>query len=443
MPGSLVRSGPLGMRERRAGHSVQHARDRVLAGVSDGEGRTTGWLQPPRLATGEKRSATPLELFYDLAYVLVVAELAAALLKDMSWTGVAVFAGLFVTMWFSWVSTTLYANRFDTDDVLFRIALLTDTAAVAGCAAAATGGLSGFDVPFAACFLIGRLILVGLYLRAWWHVRDSRGTITVYLTSTGVSATLWAVSLLVPAPVRYVLWGVAVLVEAAAPFVATWRGNTAPLHIEHLPERFGLFVILVLGEVVAGIVTGVHDAQWAGASVAVAAVAFVVGAALWWTYFDAASVSGNEELQEDAEDGMAGEDEVDERHDLYVYGHLPLALGVAATGVGLEELVLHPDEHLPSPAVWLAVGGVAVCLLGAGIVLAGVHKRVAAMWPWPIAALAPLAVLAVLPVRPLVLVALLAAVTVVVAAAGARQKRRGDAEKAEREPEPAGHAGMA
>jgi low temperature requirement protein LtrA len=410
--------------------------------VSDGEGRTTGWLRPPRLATGEKRSATPLELFYDLAYVLVVAELAAALLKDMSWTGVGVFAGLFVVMWFSWVSTTLYANRFDTDDVLFRIALLTDTAAVAGCAAAATGGLSGFDVPFAACFLIGRLILVGLYARAWWHVRDSRGTIVVYLVSTTTSAALWAVSLLVPAPARYVLWGVAVLVEAVAPFVATWRGNTAPLHVEHLPERFGLFVILVLGEVVAGIVTGVHDAKWAGASVVVGAVAFVVGAALWWTYFDAASVSGKEELEEDAEDGMAGEDEIDERHDLYVYGHLPLALGVAATGVGLEELVLHPDEHLPSPSVWLAVGGVAVCLIGAGIVLSGVHRQLSAMWPWPIAALVPLAVLAVLPVPPLALVGLLAAVTVVVAAAGARQKRRGAAQKAEREPEPAGEAGM-
>jgi low temperature requirement protein LtrA len=322
--------------------------------------------------------------------------------------------------------------------VLFRIALLTDTAAVAGCAAAATGGLSGFDIPFAACFLIGRLILVGLYLRAWWHVRDSRATIVVYLSSTTVSAILWAVSLLVPPPARYILWGVAVLVEAVAPFVATWRDNTAPLHMEHLPERFGLFVILVLGEVVAGIVTGVHDAVWAGPSVVVAAVAFVVGAGLWWTYFDAASVSGEDELKDDAEEG-GEEEEVDERHDLYIYGHLPLTLGIAATGVGLEDLVLHPDAALPSPAVWIAVGGVALAILGAGIVLGGVHQRISAMWPWPVAALIPLAVLTVLPVPALALVGLLAAIVVLVAFAGARQKRSGTTPR----PEPAPAAGTA
>ncbi len=390
--------------------------------TTDPGGRSADWLRPPRLATGEERSATRLELFYDLAYVLVVAELAAAFLKNLTWSGAAVFAGLFTVMWFSWVGTTLYANRFDTDDVLFRIALLIETGAIAGCAAAATGGIGETAVPFAACFLLGRLVLVGLYVRAWWHVRDERATIVVYLASTSVSATLWAVSLLVPAPARYVLWGVAVAVDAAAPFVATWRGDTAPLHMEHLPERFGLFVILVLGEIVAGIVTGVHDAKWVAPTVTVAAVAFVIAASLWWTYFDAASVSGQEGLQDDDGDETA-EEEVDERFDLYIYGHLPLALGIAATGVGLEELVLHPDEALPSPAGWVAIGGVALCLVGAGIVLAGVRQRIGAMWPWPLAALAPLAVLALLGVPVLLLVSLLAATTVLVAVLGARKRR--------------------
>jgi low temperature requirement protein LtrA len=397
--------------------------------VSSDPTSTTGWLRPPRLATSEDRTATRLELFYDLAYVLVVAELAAAFLQDMSWRGAGVFALLFAMMWFSWVSTTLYANRFDTDDVLFRIALLVDTAAVAGCAAAATGGIGSASGPFAACFLLGRLVLVALYVRAWWHVRDSRTTTVVYLASTSASATLWAVSLLVPAPARYVLWGVAVLVDAGAPFIATRREHTAPLHMVHLPERFGLFVILVLGEIVAGIVTGVHDAKWAGPSVAVGAAAFVVGAALWWSYFDAASVSGNEQLQEGTDEDT-GEAEADERHDLYIYGHLPLTLGIVASGVGLEALVLHPDTALPGPGGWIALAGVALCLVGAGVVLAGVHQRLSAMWPWPVVALAPLAVLAVLGVPALALVALLAAVLVSVAVSGARRAAKGRTEVA-------------
>lgn len=391
--------------------------------VTSGSSTLSGLLRPPRLATGEERTASKLELFYDLAYVLVVAQLASTFLGELNWSGAGKFALLFIAMWFSWVSTTLYANRFDTDDLLFRIAQMVNTAAAAGCAAAASGATGPTAVPFAVCFLIGRLVLFGLYARAWRHVGDKRPTITVYLAATGLSAALWAVSLLVPGPARFAVWAVAVLVDAAAPFVATWRGNTAPLHLEHLPERFGLFVILVLGEVVAAIGTGVHDAGWAGPSLVVAAVGFVVGAALWWTYFDAASVSGNEELQESG-DGGNDEGEVDERHDLYIYGHLPLVIGITVTGVGLEDLVLRPDAALPGPAGVTTVLGVALTLVGAGIVLAGVHKRLRAMWPWPVLALVPLAVLALTPVPVLALVALLAATTVVVAITGPRRRAR-------------------
>jgi low temperature requirement protein LtrA len=372
------------------------------------------WVRPPRLATGEEREASRLELFYDLAYVLVVAELAAAFLKDLSWSGAATFAGLFTAMWLAWVSTTLYANRFDTDDVVFRIAQLVGTAAIAGCAAAATGGLGSTSAQFAACFLLGRLVLLGLYLRAWRHVPDGRRTIGVYLATTSTAATLWAVSLLVPPPARFVLWAVAVAVDAAGPVIATLRGDAAPLHMEHLPERFGLFVILVLGEMVAAVVTGVHDAKWSALSVTVGAIGFVVAAALWWSYFDVASARGNDELQD-------ADEAIDERHDLYIYGHLPLTLGIAAAGVGLEELVLHPDAELPAPPGWAAIAGIGLCLLGAGIILAGTHQRLSAMRPWPTVALAPLAAYAVLPIPPALLVGLLALTVVIVAITGARR----------------------
>ena len=372
------------------------------------------WIRPPRLATGEEREASRLELFYDLAYVLVVAELAAAFLKDLSWPGAATFAGLFTTMWLAWVSTTLYANRFDTDDVVFRVAQLIGTAAIAGCAAAATDGLGSTSAPFAACFLLGRLVLLGLYLRAWWYVPDGRPTISVYLASTSTAATLWAVSLLVPPPARFVLWAVAVAADAAGPVLATWRGNTAPLHMEHLPERFGLFVILVLGEMVAAVVTGVHDAKWSALPVAVSVIGFVIAAALWWSYFDVASARGNDELQD-------ADDAIDELHDLYIYGHLPLTLGIAAAGVGLEEMILHPDAELPAPPGWAAIAGIGLCLLGAGIILAGTHQRLSAMWPWPTIALAPLAAYALLPISPPLLVGLLALTVVIVAITGARR----------------------
>ena len=111
-----------------------------------------------------------------------------------------VMVGLFLAIWFSWMGFTLYANRFDTDDLVFRLAKLGATAAIAGCAASASDAAGKYAVPFAASYLLGRLILLGLYGRAWRHVPDARPTINVYLVCVGVSTLLWAVSIAVPGP---------------------------------------------------------------------------------------------------------------------------------------------------------------------------------------------------------------------------------------------------
>ena len=306
-------------------------------------------IRPPTLRTGEEATASRLELFFDLAYVLVVIELADGFYTDLTWRGLATFAALFVALWFSWVGFTLYANRFDTDDVVFRLAKLTATLAVAGCAAAASGATTSFSTPFVLSFLLGRVVLLLLQVRAWRHVPEARATLSVYLGATTVSTVLWAASLPVGGSARWWFWAAAVVADAAGPVIATWREESAPLHMEHLPERFGLFIILVLGESVGGAVTGVHDAKWAGQAVVVGVVGFLVAAALWWNYFDITASHSEEELQEE-DDGDEEDDgaEADERHDLFVYGHLPLSLGIVLAGVGLEELVLHPDTPAPS-----------------------------------------------------------------------------------------------
>ena len=303
-----------------------------------------------------------LELFFDLAYVLVVLELAKVFYEDLTWHGAAVIAGLFVTMWVSWVGFTLYANRFDTDDVVFRIAKLVATGSIAGCAASASDAAGKLAVPFAACYLGSLLVLLALYVRAWRHVQEARPTVGVYLLTVGVSAALWAVSLVVPSPARYLLWAIAVLVSAAGPVLATLRSNKHPLQIEHLPERFALLVILVLGEAVGSAARGVHDASWAPISIGVGVLAFAVAAGMWWIYFDITAPSSARELEDVGEegDGKSNQDAgdtdshvSDARHDLFVYGHLPLTFGIVLAGVGLEELVVHPDKAAPSVAGWV------------------------------------------------------------------------------------------
>src|SRR3954465_8447266 len=83
-------------------------------------GALRGLVRPPDLTTDEERTASRLELFFDLAFVLVIAELAIALREEVTLHGELLFAALFTLVWWSWVSSTLYANRFDHDDVVYR-----------------------------------------------------------------------------------------------------------------------------------------------------------------------------------------------------------------------------------------------------------------------------------------------------------------------------------
>lgn len=347
-------------------------------------------IRPPRLRTGESRSASRLELFFDLAYVLAVGELAATLLTDLDWGGVAEFIGLFVVVWLSWVGFTLYANRFDTDDLLMRLSKFAAMLAILGVAASMSGATGNQVTAFTVCYLLGRLVLLGLYARAWRHVPSARGTIRVYLAGLSLVAALWGLSLLVPAPARFALWALATVIDVIAPILASRRSQQAPLHLEHLPERFGLLVILVLGEVTAAIVTGVHDTAWDRASVIIAVAGFLTGAALWWTYFDVGSAVSTYALQwaeEDESRPDQGHARVDERHDLFVYGHLPLTAGVLAVGAGLEELILHPHTPLPGPGSWLVTGGVTAVLAGAAMLLRGSRQRRTLALVWPTAAI--------------------------------------------------------
>ncbi len=312
-------------------------------------------VRPPELNTDEERTASRLELFFDLAFVLVVAELAIALREDVTLHGELLFAGLFTLVWWSWVSSTLYANRFDHDDVLYRLYKLASMAAVIGLAASATKATGELFAVFVACQLVLRATLLLQYGRAYRHVEAARPVARLYLAGAGVGAVLWGVSLLVPRPVGFALWGTAVLVEALVPLLATRHTSDAPLHVEHLPERFALFVILVLGESVAGIAHGLYDARWAPSAIPVAALCFVLAAALWWSYFDLAGARAKRLLSE------AGGDRSDRSHDVYVFGQLPLTLALATVGAGIELAVVQNGEgEVPAGTRLLLAGGVTV-----------------------------------------------------------------------------------
>jgi low temperature requirement protein LtrA len=379
-----------------------------------------GLVRAPELRTDDDRSASRLELFFDLAFVLVVAELALDFRSDVTWRGELVFAGLFTTVWWAWVSATLYANRFDHDDVLYRLLKLGSMAAVIGMAASATEATGKYFGIFVGCQLVLRALLLLQYRRAHRHVPGARPIARLYLAGTAAGALLWAVSLAVPRPVGFVLWAAAVLVEALVPLLATRSSTDVPLHVEHLPERFALFVILVLGESVAGIAHGLHGAGWTGSALPVAALAFVLAAALWWSYFDLAGARAKRLLSE------AGDRPSSHTHDVYVFGQLPLTLALATVGAGVELAVVESSAGEVALGTRLVLaGGVAVYLLSVAVTEAGMSRRVRRGWWWPVPAAAVAVLDVVLELPAVVVVGALAAVVVAVVVVGVVERATG------------------
>lgn len=313
------------------------------------------WLQPPRLRVGEEapRHATWLELFYDLVFVVAVSQLAHNLSGDTSIVGFAGFVALFVPVWWAWIGATFYANRFDSDDVSRRLLMGVQMLAIAALAVNVHHGLSDTSVGFALSYVVARVVLIGEYLRAGRSIPSARALTTHYATGFAIAAALWLISVFVPIPIRFGLWAIALLIDFITPITGIKHQRNLLPDLEHLPERFGLFTIIVLGEAIIAVVNGVSEMEWDGTSEIAAALGFVCAFCLWWIYFENV---GSAALRAASETGRIRVFQV------WLYGHLPLVIGLAAAGVGVEHLVL-TKGRLSTPDRWLLCGSVALCFL--------------------------------------------------------------------------------
>jgi low temperature requirement protein LtrA len=313
------------------------------------------WLVPPRLRTiadeTEERRATWLELFFDLVFVVAIAELSQQLAVDHSAEGFLRFAGLFVPVWVAWQGYSFYADRFDTDDLLFRLAYFAAMLAIAAMAVL-IGDVAHGDASagFAVSYVVLRSIMLALYARAWRAVPEARPLIRFYGTGYGLSVVIWLASLAFDTPVRYVMWGVALVVDLSMPPLATRVHQRVPTSGRHAAERWALFTMIVLGESVVVVALGTAGSDWDASSAAAAVLGAVAVAAIWWLYFDR---QANVALQ-------AGTPAVV----VYSYAHLPLLMGLAATSGGLDLLIDRAgEEELGAGASAAYLGGVVLFLV--------------------------------------------------------------------------------
>ncbi len=314
------------------------------------------FIKPPTLRThriGEERKASWFELFYDLAFVVAVAQLGQRLLGDSTLTGFLSYAGLFVAVWWAWASYTFYADRYDTDDLGQRLLSVLQMVAIVLLATSLTGDTDS-TVAFALAYSLAQTAIVLMYVRAYRHVRETRPLVRGYIVGFSTSAAIWLISAAAPEPVRYFMWALAIGVSFATPYRVRRIQATVPLDPSHLPERFGLFTILVLGESLVAVVMGLSHEGWHLSPVTAAVLGVVAAVGLWWLYFD------------NADGVLVRRDPTVKRTwrpTAWIYSHLFLALGIVAAGIAVEYMVAHPLETVPTEQRFLLFGAVALALV--------------------------------------------------------------------------------
>jgi low temperature requirement protein LtrA len=338
-------------------------------------------LRPPRLRTLDdqgERHATWLELFFDLVFVISIAEVVHTLEDYRTLADFLGMAGLFVAVWWAWVGYTVYADRFDTDDVVHRVLVLAGMLAVIAMALGLHDALHGGSARFALAFVAVRGIVLLLNARAQRHAAEARPLLNLFLAAFSTGAGLWLVSLFVPEPARYVLWGVALVIELSAPWVGRRLIVRAPVQASHLVERFGLFTLIVLGESVISVVQGAADVDWTAVTVGAAVGGFLAVACLWWLYFD--------RLDEGAVRSVL-------RGLVWNYTHLPLLAGLVSVAVGTEFAVREAAAGELERSTTVALGGGTAVYLVATVVTGLAVRRGAGreLWPRVAAAVAALA----------------------------------------------------
>jgi low temperature requirement protein LtrA len=324
----------------------------------------------PRATGAGERKATWLELFFDLIFVAAVAQVAEPLREHYTLGELARFTPLFLLIWWAWTGRALFSTRFDTDDGVQRALTILEMFAVAVMAANARDSLaSRSSAGFAAAYAGVRVILLVHYLRAS-RMREARGLTMAHLAGHGAAALLWLMSSLLPVDARLVIWLVAFVIDLATPWAAVDHTVRVPPHPMHLPERFGLFTLILLGESVVAVMKGIESQEtWSiqAAGSALAGLGALFG--VWWWYFHRARAA-------DARVVRTRGDAV--RLQLWTYAHCPLYLAIVVVGVGIQRVVTMAT-HEPMPAsdltMWMAGTGLLVAAMWTIWATAGTRDR--------------------------------------------------------------------
>jgi low temperature requirement protein LtrA len=308
---------------------------------------------------------TFVELFFDLVFVFAVTQLSHALLDHLTVSGFAQTLILFVAVWWVWIDTAWTTNWLDPQRTPVRLMLFALMLAGLILSTSIPQAFDSRGLAFAAAYAamqVGRCVFVLWCLRRHNAVNYRNfQRITLW---RGFAAAFWLAGGFLDGDARFGLWAVALFLDCLAPAVGfhvpgLGRSTIADWDVEgsHMAERFGLFIIIALGESILVMGAAFSKLAWTATSIAAFLVAFVGSVAMWWIYFNIGAETASRTMASSTEPGRLA-------RLAYTYLHLPIVVGIIVSAVADEFVLAHPTGHTEMKTVAVVVGGPALYLIG-------------------------------------------------------------------------------
>jgi low temperature requirement protein LtrA len=314
----------------------------------------------PRISTVLRQTerVTPLELFFDLVFVLALTQCTALMAAEPTWTGLGKGILVLGVLWWSWVAYSWLTSVIDPEEGAVRIVMFAAMAALLVVALCVPGAFGDDALLFACAYGVVRAAHIALYMIA---SRDDPALRRSVLGLAGGSAV--GVGLLIAASgvdgwLQGGLWALALLLDMGEPFLFGAEGWSLD-HPGHFAERHGLIIIIALGESIVAIGVGAGVAVDAGV-VAAAVLGIAAAAAIWWLYFDVVSLLAERDLAR----LPAGRERNERARDTYSYLHFPMVAGIVLSALGLKKTLGDVGGELDTVAAFAMLGGTASYLLG-------------------------------------------------------------------------------
>jgi low temperature requirement protein LtrA len=307
------------------------------------------------LREGER--VTPLELFFDLVFVLALTQCTALMYGHPTWAGLAQGMLVLGVLWWSWTGYAWLTSVVDPEEGAVRIAMFAAMAALLIVAICVPEAFDSLALEFALAYGAVRAAHIALFVLASGDDPALRRSTVGLAGGTAVGVGLLLAASLFDGLAQAAFWSVALLLDMAEPFFfgsSGWKLVPA-----HFAERHGLIIIIALGESIVAIGAGA-EAQLTAGIAAAAVLGITVAAALWWTYFDVVALVSARRLAR----APVGREQNELARDSYSYLHFPMVAGIILFALGMKKILGAVSDPLDIEIAFALLGGVAFYLLG-------------------------------------------------------------------------------